>query len=107
MLKKFMQALFIATALIASPALSYDKSPIFLAQADGMTEGEVRKIDPETQKITIKHGPIAKYDMAGMTMVFRVSDPTMLNKVAVGDKIIFDIEKTGGAMVVVSLQKMN
>ena len=107
MLKKFMQALFIATALIASPALSYDKSPIFLAQADGMTEGEVRKIDPETQKITIKHGPIAKYDMAGMTMVFRVSDPTMLNKVAIGDKIIFDIEKTGGAMVVVSLQKMN
>ena len=69
-----------------------------------MTEGEIRKVDMDTKKITIKHGEIKNLDMPGMTMVFQVKDPAMLEKVKVGDKIRFMAEKVGGAIVVTDLQ---
>ena len=40
-----------------------------------LTEGEVRKIDKETGKITLRHGELKNLNMAAMTMVFRVKDP--------------------------------
>ena len=69
-----------------------------------MAEGEIRKVDKETKKITIKHGVIKHLDMPGMTMVFQVKDPAMLDKVKVGDKVRFMAEKVGGAIVVTDLQ---
>lgn len=71
--------------------------------SDSMTEGEVRKIDKETQKITIKHGPIQNLGMPGMTMVFQVKDPALLDKAQVGDKVKFKAEKSGGATIVTDL----
>ncbi len=68
-----------------------------------MTDGEVRKIDKEAQKITIKHGPIQNLGMPGMTMVFQVKDPALLDKAQVGDKVKFKAEKSGGAMIVTDL----
>ena len=44
-----------------------------------MTEGEVRKIDKEAKKITLKHGDIKNLDMPGMTMVFQVKDAALLD----------------------------
>lgn len=61
-----------------------------------MTDGEVRKIDKETKKITIKHGEIKNLDMPGMTMVFQVKDVALLDPVKVGDKVKFVAEKAGG-----------
>ena len=46
-----------------------------------MTDGEVRNIDKETKKITLKHGEIKNLEMPGMTMVFQVKDPAMLDMV--------------------------
>ena len=73
------------------------------APAD-MTEGEVRRVDRENRKITLKHGEIRNLDMPGMTMVFQVKDPAMLDKVKAGDKVRFKAEKSGGAIVVTDLQ---
>ena len=73
------------------------------ASAD-MTEGEIRKVDTDNKKITIKHGEIKNLDMPGMTMVFQVKDPAMLNKVKAGDKVRFKAEKAGGAIVVTDIQ---
>ena len=64
------------------------------------SDGEVRKVDKEAQKITIRHGPLVHLGMPAMTMVFQVKDPTMLDKVATGDKITFVAEKIGGAFTV-------
>ncbi len=79
-----------------------------LAQADAraapMSDGEVRKIDKEAGKITIKHGPLPNLEMPGMTMVFQVKDPAMLDKLKVGDKVRFTAEKVGGAIVVTDIQ---
>ena len=69
-----------------------------------MTDGEIRKINKDTQKITIKHGEIKNLEMPGMTMVFQVKDSAMLEEVKVGDKVKFVAEKSGGALVVTDIQ---
>lgn len=70
----------------------------------GMTEGEVRKVDKDNQKITLKHAEIQNLGMPGMTMVFRVKDASMLDKVQVGSKVLFSAESTGGAITVTALE---
>ncbi len=69
-----------------------------------MTDGEVRKVDKENKKITLKHGVIKNMDMPGMTMVFQVKDAAMLDGVKAGDKIKFKAEQTGSAIVVTDIQ---
>jgi Cu(I)/Ag(I) efflux system protein CusF len=69
-----------------------------------MSEGEVKKIDKANGKITIKHGPLANLGMPGMTMVFRVKNPAMLEQVKSGDKIRFNAEKMNGALTVVAIE---
>ena len=72
--------------------------------ASDMTEGEVRKVDMETKRITLRHGEIRSLGMPGMTMVFRVKDPTMLDAVKTGDKVKFNAERAGGALVVTHIE---
>jgi Cu/Ag efflux protein CusF len=70
-----------------------------------LAEGEVRRVDREAKKITIKHGPIASIDMPPMTMVFQVKDPKMLEQVKAGDRIKFDAAKVGDNYVVTKIEK--
>lgn len=71
-----------------------------------MVDGQVTKIDQSASKITLKHGPLKKFDMDdGMTMVFRVQDPAMLQQVKVGDKVKFDADKINGQFTVTKIQK--
>ena len=74
------------------------------AAAGEMTEGEIRKVDKDTKKITIKHGEIKNLDMPGMTMLFQVKDPAMLDRVKAGDKIKFKAEKAATGIVVTEIQ---
>ena len=74
-----------------------------VAAAD-MADGEIRKVDKGAQKITIKHGPLTSLDMPPMTMVFRVKDPSFLDKVKPGDKVKFEAEKIGGAFTVTRIE---
>mgnify|MGYP001173736270 CR=1 FL=1 len=69
-----------------------------------MTDGEVRKVDLDAKKITIRHGAIENLGMPPMTMVFQVRDPAMLEKVKTGDRIKFSAEKTGGAFTVTQIE---
>ena len=71
-----------------------------------MVDGQVMKIDEPASKITLKHGPIKKFDMDdGMTMVFRVQDAAMLKQVKVGDKVKFETEKINGQFTVIKMQR--
>jgi Cu(I)/Ag(I) efflux system periplasmic protein CusF len=68
-------------------------------------DGEVRRVDKDAQKLTIRHGPLPQLDMPQpMTMVYRVKDPALLDKVKAGDKIRFEAEKIGGAFTVTSIE---
>ncbi|MEJ7930181.1 copper-binding protein [Ramlibacter sp. AN1015] len=69
-----------------------------------MTEGEVRKVDKENKKITLKHGAIKNLDMPPMTMVFNVVDASLLDKVQAGDKVRFTASNEAGKFTLVDLQ---
>lgn len=73
-------------------------------QSADMADGEVRKIDKDARKITLRHGEIKNLDMPAMTMVFQVKDPAMLDKVQAGDKVRFKAEKVGGAFTVTAIE---
>lgn len=76
------------------------------ASAD-MADGEVRKVDKENKKMTIKHGEIKNLDMPPMSMVFQVRDPALLDKIKPGDKIRFSAEKLESAFVVTAIVLKN
>lgn len=69
-----------------------------------MTDGVIRKVDKNNNKITIRHGEIKNLDMPKMTMVFQVTHPDLLNKVQAGDKVKFKAEKSGSAIVITDIQ---
>lgn len=77
-----------------------------MGAADGtLAEGEIRKVDVEAKKLTIRHGAIPNMDMPPMTMVYPVKDPAMLDQVKAGDKVKFGMEKVGGAYVVTRIER--
>ncbi len=71
-----------------------------------MAEAEVRKIDKDAKKVTLKHGPIKSLDMPGMTMVFQVRDAALLDKLVAGEKIMFTAEQLQGAFVITAVEKV-
>ena len=72
--------------------------------ATDMTDAEVRKIDMETGKLTLKHAEIKSLDMPGMTMVFVVRDKAMLDKLKAGDKVKFKAINDAGKFTVTEIQ---
>lgn len=94
-MRKFAAMLIVV--LLAAPAM---------AQQSGgaMADGEIRKVDRDAGKITIKHGPIPSLDMPPMTMVFQVKDAALLEQVKAGDKVKFSAEKLGGAYTVTKIE---
>jgi Cu(I)/Ag(I) efflux system protein CusF len=91
-MKKFIIAASLILAAIV-PALA----------ATVPVAGEVKKINPDQNKITLKHEAITNLDMKPMTMVFTVADPEMLKTVAVGDKVTFEADRVKGKLTVVSI----
>ena len=89
----------IAAALLTALATS-----LVYAQAPEMTAGEIRKVDKDAKKITIKHEPLLAFDMPAMTMVFQIKDPSLLDQVKAGDKVKFRAEKVDGAFTVTGIE---
>lgn len=95
------------TAISINPVFAQtnmDQGKTGMAAAPGMTDGEVRKIDKDASKITIRHGEIKHMDMPGMTMVFTAKDKSLLSNVKPGDKVKFMVVNEGGKMVVTDIQ---
>ena len=80
------------------------KNELPMAASTDMAEGEIRKVDMDNKKITIKHGDIKHLEMPGMTMVFAAKDKALLDKAQVGDKIRFMVINEGGKMVVTAIE---
>ncbi len=93
----------VAACILALSAVALSKASV--AQS-AIFSGQVIKIDESAGKITLKHGPIKKLDMEdGMTMVFRVQEPSMLKQVKVGDKVKFDVDRINGQITVTKMEK--
>jgi Cu/Ag efflux protein CusF len=72
----------------------------------GLINGQVTKIDESAGKITIRHGPMPKFELDdGHTMVFRAQDPAILKGVKAGDKIKFEADRVSGQFTVTKIEK--
>ncbi len=107
-MKRILGVVFAALVMGAPAAYAHDHSksmPAGAAQGQGaMAEGEVRKVDKEQRKVTVKHGEIKNLEMPPMTMVFRVKDAALLDKVKEGDKIMFAAEKIEGNITITQIE---
>lgn len=72
--------------------------------AAAMSEGEVKKIDKDAGKITIKHGELKNLAMPPMTMAFRIRDSALMEQVKVGDQINFVAQKDKGQIIVTRIE---
>ena len=90
----------------AALALTIGLAPLAAsAETDDFVNGLVTKIDGSAGKITIKHGPIKKFYMEPMTMVFRAADPAMLKAVKSGDKVRFVPDRINGQFTITKIEQ--
>ena len=106
---QFTSPLLLAALLglgIAAPAHSAGPtaSSAKAAVPQEFTQGEVRNIDKQAHKVTLKHGEIKNLGMAPMAMVFVARDPKLLDNFKAGDKVRFKAVYDAGKYVVVDLQ---
>jgi Cu/Ag efflux protein CusF len=97
-LKKYLSVIFLLSGVILTHIVS--------AQSTGAyTAGQVRKVDLEQGKVTIRHEEIKNLDMPPMTMIFNVKNKTLLNGLKSGDQVEFVASSEGGKLYVIELKK--
>ena len=105
-IRKNLKRMLVFSAFCFTAAYAQDKhhSPADAVSAGHMADGEIKKVNRDNKKMTIKHGDIKSLDMPSMTMVFQIRDNSLLETFKAGDKVKFVIEKLDGAFVVTSMQ---
>ncbi len=93
-MRRLTLPLMLATALAGVHAFA----------AEPLSEGEIRKIDTGTAKLTIRHGELKNLGMPPMTMVFQLKDKSRLPTLKVGDKVRFRAEMEGTTYVVTVIE---
>jgi Cu(I)/Ag(I) efflux system protein CusF len=98
-------AAIVMALAVTAPARATNHATSSEAQAAGsLADGEIRKVDRESKKLTIRHGPLENLGMPAMTMVFQVKDASMLDGVKAGDKVKFVADKESGSYTVTHLE---
>lgn len=64
------------------------------------TKGVVKRVNAKSGKVTIIHEALTNLGMPAMTMVFRVSEDAMLERMKAGDEIEFVAERVKGKLVI-------
>lgn len=93
----------ILQALAAGLAITAFYSVAAVAQ-QASASGEVRRIDAQAGKVTIKHGNIADLELPAMTLVYKV-DPALLAGIEAGDKVKFTAQRENDQYVVTKISK--
>jgi Cu/Ag efflux protein CusF len=86
-----------ATAMVAVAFAS-------CAFAAEFTKGTVKKVDAKAKKVTLIHEELKSLEMPAMTMVFRVKDAAMLEKLKEGASIEFVAERVEGKLTVTEIK---
>ena len=106
-MKRMLNALLMSAAIVLNvptQGLATSHAGASAVTATNLADGEIRKVDKDAKKLTIRHGPLENLSMPAMTMVFQVKDPSMLESVKAGDKVRFVADKVGGAYTVTHLE---
>jgi Cu/Ag efflux protein CusF len=114
-MKKLIVASVVLGAIVAVPAFAGDdmagmnmsmKPPASKSSSTAaLTDAEVKKVDPATSMITLKHGALTNVGMPAMTMAFKAKDAAMVKRVHEGDKVKVRVESVEGEMTIVKLEK--
>lgn len=110
-MKNTIKLLAILTISVAAFACTQNEAPnqsISTKTAEKQlykSVGVIKKIDAESGKLTIDHEDIPGY-MTAMEMNEAVSDKKMLEAIKIGDKVEFEIERTGSALLITKLTKI-
>lgn len=75
-----------------------------VAFAKEFTKGKVKKVDAEAKKVTLIHEELKSLEMPAMTMVFRVEDAAILEKLKEGSDVEFVAERVNGKLTVTSVK---
>ncbi|MGI0526681.1 copper-binding protein [Rhizobium giardinii] len=94
-----MKSVFtLATTAVVAIALA---SGAFAAE---FTKGTVKKVDAKAKKVTLIHEELKSLEMPAMTMVFRVKDDAMLERLQEGANIEFIAERVEGKLTVTEIK---
>jgi Cu/Ag efflux protein CusF len=83
---------------VAEPAAPAAAGPI-------TSTGTVTEVDPAAGTITINHEAIPAISWPAMTMQFTAENPAILQGVAAGDSVRFEVKSASETSVVTSVQK--
>jgi Cu/Ag efflux protein CusF len=75
-----------------------------LPTAAEFTKAKVKKVDMKSEKVTLIHEPLKNLDMPAMTMVFKVADKAMLEKLKEGAQVEFVADRVNGKLTVTELK---
>jgi Cu(I)/Ag(I) efflux system periplasmic protein CusF len=79
-------------------------TPAAKATSSEIYEGQVKRINKDTNKVTLAHGPLKAFDMPPMTMAFPVKDTKQLAPLKEGDKVRFSLEQSGENLVITRIE---
>lgn len=102
----------VGVAGMAHAAVDGAGAPIRIAAADNAPAsvvsavGVVQQTKPEQGKVKISHEAIPALDWPPMTMFFRVRDKAVLDGIAAGDKVHFELEKGATGLEITRIEKM-
>ena len=113
--------IFAATMLAAGQALALETLPgeseidsrmeavgeLAVPPDEPLASGRVVAIDRAAGRITLEFRPIPQLLLEGGTRIFAVKDPASLKSVAQGDKVRFEVERTGRHYTVTRVENSN
>lgn len=100
-----LAAFVLATMSLAAPVVRSAGTQVSANEEIRMTAGVVRKLDNDQQKITLQHEAIENLGMPPMTMVFHIGKLSLVERVNVGDHVMFRAERSNGTYVVTRLTR--
>lgn len=103
----FGVAALLSANVFAQPAGSAAPSEAPKNAPSEVIDGEVRKVDKATGKITLKHGEIKSLGLPATTMAFQAADKVLLEKIKAGDKVKFIAANDNGKPVLLDIQAVN
>lgn len=84
----------------------HDHHASHMMAGEELTPAEIRALDTQAGKITLRHGDLKNLGMPGMTMVFTLGKQLALPAgLKTGDKVFVRVEDLGGTLTVTTLKR--
>lgn len=111
---RFIPTVLIAVALIAwsvdgraqgtDHAAHHAPGAAPAVQGAEFVVGDVRRVEVDAKRLTVRHGPIQNLGLAETTTVFQVRDARMLEGLTLDDRVRFKADRIDGVYTVTAIE---